>query len=60
MALSKMEDPAQLRKNVTSPNGTTEAAIKSMDAAGAKAIFEGAVQAATKRAEELADVLGKL
>ncbi|KAI8837341.1 pyrroline-5-carboxylate reductase dimerization-domain-containing protein [Chytridium lagenaria] len=34
MAVSQLEDPSILRKNVTSPNGTTAAAIKTFDDAG--------------------------
>jgi pyrroline-5-carboxylate reductase len=47
------ETPAQLRQNVTSPNGTTFAALKSFESAGLKDIVNEAVKAATKRAEEL-------
>ncbi|KAJ3069961.1 hypothetical protein HDU98_006977 [Podochytrium sp. JEL0797] len=59
MALAQLEtDPAVLRKNVTSPKGTTEAGVKVMDDAGAKQIFQNVVIAATKRADELGDILG--
>jgi pyrroline-5-carboxylate reductase len=58
MALAEMEDPAILRRNVTSPKGTTEAAIKVFDGADAKKIMVDAVVAATKRADELANILG--
>jgi len=45
---------AQLRQNVTSPGGTTEAALKVLMAdAGIQDIFDRALEAATKRAEEL-------
>lgn len=44
----------QLRKNVTSPGGTTEAALKVLMAEpGMQALFTRALTAATKRAEEL-------
>ncbi|KAJ3219819.1 hypothetical protein HDU67_009007 [Dinochytrium kinnereticum] len=59
MAVSQLEDPAILRKNVTSPNGTTAAAIKTFDDNGALKVMMEAVVAATKRGEELADILGK-
>ncbi len=46
---------AQLRKNVTSPNGTTAAALEVlMDEAGLAALMEQAVAAATERSRELA------
>jgi len=45
--------PAELRRKVTSPGGTTEAAIRTMDAAGvSKAIIE-AIKAAERRGKEL-------
>ncbi|KAI9343472.1 pyrroline-5-carboxylate reductase dimerization-domain-containing protein [Zopfochytrium polystomum] len=57
MALS-MEDPTILRRNVTSPNGTTHAGIQVFEAAGAKKVMIDVVKAATRRAEELAEVMG--
>lgn len=46
---------ATLRENVTSPNGTTAAALKIlMGEAGVDSLFEAAVAAATKRGKELA------
>ncbi|RSL56799.1 hypothetical protein CEP54_008635 [Fusarium duplospermum] len=53
MLVESSEEPAQLRKNVTSPNGTTHAALVSFENAGLKAIVDGAVKAAVSRAEEL-------
>jgi pyrroline-5-carboxylate reductase len=53
MLVESSEDPSQLRKNVTSPNGTTHAALVSFEQAGLKDIVHGAVKAATDRAEEL-------
>lgn len=47
------EDPAQLRRNVTSPQGTTEQAIREFQAAGLDKIFDRALGAAVRRAEEL-------
>ncbi len=48
-------DPATLRKNVTSPGGTTEAALKVlMGEGGLPALMTAAVAAATKRGKELA------
>ncbi|KAF5005702.1 hypothetical protein FDECE_7863 [Fusarium decemcellulare] len=53
MLVESSEEPAQLRRNVTSPNGTTHAALVSFENAGLKEIVDGAVKAATTRAEEL-------
>ena len=45
--------PAQLRERVTSPNGTTQAALTSFDNSGLHAIVARAVAAATQRGREL-------
>ncbi|KAF3761363.1 hypothetical protein M406DRAFT_74323 [Cryphonectria parasitica EP155] len=52
--------PSQLRRNVTSPKGTTEAALKSFEASGFEAIVDKAVKAATDRGEELGRTLGEM
>ncbi len=50
------DDAAQLRRNVTSPGGTTEAALRILMAPdGLAALLRRAVAAATERARELAD-----
>jgi len=58
-ALAKIapETPSQLRVNVTSPNGTTQAALEVlMDAeTGFPALLKRAVKAATERSRELAN-----
>ncbi|KAI1426129.1 pyrroline-5-carboxylate reductase [Xylaria sp. FL1777] len=59
MLTESTEEPAQLRRNVTSPNGTTAAALESFEASGFKDIVDKAVKAATSRAEELGETLGK-
>ncbi|KAI1273636.1 pyrroline-5-carboxylate reductase [Xylaria sp. FL0933] len=59
MLTESTEEPAQLRRNVTSPNGTTAAALESFEASGFKDIVDKAVKAATNRAEELGETLGK-
>ncbi|MDQ1554047.1 MAG: pyrroline-5-carboxylate reductase [Microbacteriaceae bacterium] len=46
--------PAELRRQVTSPNGTTERAIAELEAAGLKELFDRATAAALARARELA------
>ncbi len=50
------DEPAQLRRNVTSPNGTTQAALEVLmrDGDGLGAVMIEAVEAATKRSRELA------
>jgi pyrroline-5-carboxylate reductase len=59
MALEGGEEPAQLRRRVTSPGGTTEQAVKALEAGGIEQLFESAVLAAIGRARELADLFGK-
>ncbi|MEK9967638.1 MAG: pyrroline-5-carboxylate reductase [Ferrovibrio sp.] len=49
------ESPSQLRKNVTSPNGTTQAALDVLMAAdGLEPLMTRAIAAATRRSRELA------
>jgi pyrroline-5-carboxylate reductase len=48
------EDPAELRRRVTSPNGTTERAIAVLAAADLPALFTRATDAALARSRELA------
>jgi pyrroline-5-carboxylate reductase len=55
MALESSDDPATLRQKVTSPGGTTEAAIRSLQQAGLEQSFADALRAAAQRANELAD-----
>jgi pyrroline-5-carboxylate reductase len=47
--------PVELREAVTSPGGTTIAAIRELEQAGVRAAFLNAIQAAMTRARELAD-----
>ncbi len=47
------EAPETLRKNVTSPNGTTEAAIKILDPQQQKQLYTTALHAAVQRAKEI-------
>ena len=60
MMIDGDDEPAELRRKVTSPNGTTEAAIKSFEADGFREIAKKAIVAATKRGEELGDALSKV
>jgi len=55
LAMKSTDSLEQLRKNVTSPGGTTEAALKVlMKDGGLKSLVDEAVKAATKRSKELA------
>jgi len=49
------EDPARLREMVTSPNGTTLAGLRALQAGGLVAALVDAVESATKRSRELGD-----
>jgi len=52
------EAPAVLRQRVTSPNGTTQAAVESFEANDLRSIIARAVAAATKRGQELSAQMG--
>lgn len=52
------EHPAQLREAVTSPGGTTAAALRVLDERGMRAAVLGAVEAAQQRATALAGPAG--
>lgn len=58
IALEASESPAELRERVTSPKGTTEAAVQVLREAGIEAIFSRALAAAAARSRELGDLLG--
>jgi pyrroline-5-carboxylate reductase len=53
MLVESPDSPAQLRKNVTSPNGTTHAAIVTFDALGFKDVVDKSVKAAVDRSIEM-------
>lgn len=59
MALETQEDAAELRRRVTSPNGTTEAALKVFFDAGCMETVDQALAAAYSRADELANILAQ-
>ncbi|USA52020.1 pyrroline-5-carboxylate reductase [Acinetobacter sp. C32I] len=58
MAITSSNSPAELRKNVTSPNGTTQAALEVFDRAQISQNIQAALAAAQKRSQELAQELG--
>ena len=51
-------EPGELRRQVTSPKGTTEAAINTMENEGIDHTVKAGIQAAIDRSEELARILG--
>jgi pyrroline-5-carboxylate reductase len=58
LAARSDEPPATLRRNVTSPGGTTQAAMTVLERRGVKAAFVAAILAARDRARELGDEFG--
>ncbi len=59
MAITSSNSPAELRKNVTSPNGTTQAALEVFDRAQISQNIQTALAAAQKRSQELAQELSE-
>ena len=54
MLVESGESPETLRKRVTSPNGTTHAAVTALETGGLRTLAKSAVRAATERGRELA------
>jgi pyrroline-5-carboxylate reductase len=59
MAADSDDDPAQLRRNVMSPGGTTEQAIETFESGGLRELVSKAYNAAKKRSAELSEQLKK-
>ena len=59
LALASDESPTELRRRVTSPGGTTQAAVELLDKNGCEEILIRAVHAARERSIELAKLLGE-
>lgn len=59
MAIESGAPLEKLRHNVTSPGGTTEKAVSVLEENDIRGIFAKAIQAAKKRSEELAGLLGE-
>jgi pyrroline-5-carboxylate reductase len=59
MALESPDDVATLRKQVTSPGGTTAAALKILDPDKLREIFSKALHAARNRGAQMSDEFGK-
>jgi len=53
MVQRTQEDPAELRRKVTSPNGTTQAAIETMQAGGLQEIILAGIKRCAERAAEI-------
>jgi pyrroline-5-carboxylate reductase len=53
MLIEGDEEPVELRRRVTSPDGTTQAAIESLEAGGLSALVATAIHAARERGREL-------
>ncbi|HEX7029008.1 MAG TPA: pyrroline-5-carboxylate reductase [Gammaproteobacteria bacterium] len=59
MALESAEDPGKLRERVTSPGGTTAAALNHLGKSGFAESFTAAVEAACKRSAELSEEIAQ-
>ena len=59
MVLQLRQDPAELRANVTSPGGTTEAALAVLDEKGFAGALQQAIESAHRRAGQLAREAGE-
>lgn len=59
MVLESQDDVAKLRKQVTSPGGTTAAALKILDSENLRRIFLQALTAARDRGMQLSEEFGK-
>jgi pyrroline-5-carboxylate reductase len=59
LAAGSVEPASVLRARVTSKNGTTEKALKTLEAHAVKDKIVEAVRAAARRSAELGDELGK-
>lgn len=59
MAMASDKPPAELKRNVMSPGGTTERAIEHLEQAGLRTALAEAMEACAARAREMADELGR-
>ncbi|MFJ7725456.1 pyrroline-5-carboxylate reductase [Neobacillus sp. NPDC097160] len=57
MVKNSSKSPEQLRKEVTSPGGTTEAGVKILEAHGVQQAFISCIQAATAQSKKMGDAL---
>lgn len=59
MSVESADDVAELRRRVTSPGGTTEAALAVLEKGGFGGLVDRALRAACERSRELADSFGR-
>lgn len=59
LAKQSVHNPKTLRQQVTSPGGTTQAAILSMESSGIDSTFSNGMDAAIKRSKQLSEELGE-
>ena len=59
MLVTSDNSPADLRKSVTSPNGTTFAALQTFEKLGLDKVVDAAVKASANRGAELGEEFGK-
>lgn len=59
MAMESRDTPANLRERVTSPGGTTEAALQEFEQGGLRDLFVQAITRARDRSIELSKILGE-
>lgn len=59
MALESQHDVRELRRSITSPKGTTEAAIKTLEEGSLRSLLEKAIHAAYERAQSLSEDIRK-
>ncbi|RIW28609.1 pyrroline-5-carboxylate reductase [Bacillus salacetis] len=60
MIMEREETPAQLRKNVTSPNGTTAAGLEALEKFGGGEAIAQAVKGAERRSKEISSQFKKV
>ena len=53
MLATSSDTPQELRRKVTSPGGTTQAAVTRLETGGAATLIQDAVKAAARRSAEL-------
>ncbi len=58
MALESSENAAALRMRITSPGGTTEAALKTLEGGGLRELIYQALRSARERSKQLAEQFG--
>lgn len=59
LAIASDQEPSELRRHVTSPGGTTEAALLAMEKNGIDEIIANGIDAAIVKSDELAKTLGE-